>query len=102
MDAIYDELALAELKACLANPYKNQDIENMLLFENFKTNTYEQSEIIVKMGPYATVHDNTVRSLSKGQCFTITFTNKVEANNMNLSVALKKGFDYDIYLNSAG
>ena len=38
----------------------------------------------------------------KGQCFTVTFAQKFDAKNMNLSVALKKGLDYDIYLNSAG
>ena len=70
--------------------------------ENFLENTYELSEIVLQFGPYATAKDNSVRSLSKGQCFTITFTSKVKENYMNSTLALKKGFNYDIYMNPAG
>ena len=74
----------------------------MLVSDEFMVKAYERAEMIMRMGPYGTVDNAGVRSLAKGQCFTMTFNDKVKAKNMNLSMVLTKGFEYDLYLNPTG
>lgn len=71
---------------------------------DFLENTYRIDEIIVEFGPKWDLAKNSakVTSLNKGRCYTVAFPSKVKANDMNLTLALHKSTDYDLFLHQSG